>query len=119
MSTYANKEKLFRRAIEIKTELIREYERYYRGETEGHCPHGVYVGGCGADYMCGYCESNYSILEYALIVAYDERRRERNHIDMELVKKIMSGFPWEHFDQRESHEIYKRFVEIRDIIRSR
>lgn len=22
----------------------------------GYCRHGVYVGGCGADYMCGRCE---------------------------------------------------------------
>ena len=27
--------------------------RYYPGDT---CKHGVYVGGCGADYMCGACE---------------------------------------------------------------
>lgn len=27
--------------------------RYYPGDT---CPHGVYVGGSGADYMCGRCE---------------------------------------------------------------
>lgn len=25
----------------------------YPGDT---CRHGVYVGGCGADYMCGACE---------------------------------------------------------------
>lgn len=24
------------------------------------CEHGVYVGGCGADYMCGPCEMGYS-----------------------------------------------------------
>lgn len=28
--------------------------RYYPGDT---CKHGVYVGGCGPDYMCGKCES--------------------------------------------------------------
>ena len=22
-----------------------------------YCVHGNYVGGCGADYLCGYCES--------------------------------------------------------------
>jgi len=27
---------------------------YYPGDL---CPHGVYVGGCGADYMCGHCEN--------------------------------------------------------------
>jgi hypothetical protein len=24
---------------------------------ENYCKHGTYVGGCGADYMCGWCES--------------------------------------------------------------
>ena len=28
--------------------------RHYPGDT---CRHGVYVGGCGADLMCGACES--------------------------------------------------------------
>ncbi len=27
--------------------------RYYPGDT---CRHGMYVGGCGADLMCGACE---------------------------------------------------------------
>ena len=27
--------------------------RYYPGDV---CPHGVYVGGCGIDWMCGQCE---------------------------------------------------------------
>ena len=28
--------------------------RYYPGDV---CEHGTYVGGCGADLMCGACES--------------------------------------------------------------
>jgi hypothetical protein len=28
--------------------------RYYPGDV---CPHGKYIGGCGADLMCGRCES--------------------------------------------------------------
>lgn len=28
--------------------------RYYPGDL---CPHGVYTGGCGVDWMCGRCES--------------------------------------------------------------
>lgn len=28
--------------------------RYYPGDC---CPHGVYVGGCGPDLMCGQCEA--------------------------------------------------------------
>ena len=26
-------------------------------KREGYCPHGVYVGGIGVDWMCGRCES--------------------------------------------------------------
>jgi hypothetical protein len=25
---------------------------------DGYCKHGKYVGGCGADLMCGWCESD-------------------------------------------------------------
>lgn len=25
-------------------------------DPDGYCPHGVYVGGCGIDWMCGACE---------------------------------------------------------------
>ena len=30
---------------------------YLATPNDGHCFHGVYVGGCGIDWMCGYCES--------------------------------------------------------------
>lgn len=36
---------------------MKEYPQgwdYYPGDI---CKHGVYVGGCGADYMCGACEN--------------------------------------------------------------
>jgi hypothetical protein len=25
-------------------------------DPNGYCKHGVYVGGCGIDFMCGRCE---------------------------------------------------------------
>jgi hypothetical protein len=25
-------------------------------DPDGYCKHGVYVGGCGIDWMCGACE---------------------------------------------------------------
>ena len=28
-----------------------------RDQHYNYCPHGVYVGGCGIDWMCGECES--------------------------------------------------------------
>ncbi len=32
------------------------YPQGWRGYPGDTCRHGVYVGGSGADYMCGYCE---------------------------------------------------------------
>jgi hypothetical protein len=29
---------------------------YEAARREGYCKHGVYVGGCGIDWMCGRCE---------------------------------------------------------------
>jgi hypothetical protein len=47
--------------VQLCNECTEKYEemypqgwRHYPGDT---CEHGVYVGGCGADYMCGRCES--------------------------------------------------------------
>lgn len=33
-------------------------------DPRGYCVHGVYVGGCGADYMCGHCEMGEDTLVY-------------------------------------------------------
>jgi hypothetical protein len=32
------------------------YPQGWRGYPGDTCKHGTYVGGCGADYMCGACE---------------------------------------------------------------
>ncbi len=29
-------------------------------DPDGYCPHGNYVGGCGPDLMCGWCEDGIS-----------------------------------------------------------
>lgn len=42
---------------------------------DGYCAHGVYVGGCGIDWMCGYCEDGVSADEYAAIMAAQAKRR--------------------------------------------
>ena len=26
-------------------------------DPNGYCKHGIYVGGCGIDFMCGRCEN--------------------------------------------------------------
>lgn len=50
---YSNGEEL---TVKEYKRLIKYYPqgwRYYAGDT---CKHGVYVGGCGIDWMCGRCE---------------------------------------------------------------
>ena len=39
-------------------EDILAHDRFERDALarDGHCRHGVYVGGCGVDWMCGPCE---------------------------------------------------------------
>lgn len=37
--------------------LIKHYPQGWRYTPGDVCKHGVYVGGCGADYMCGRCEN--------------------------------------------------------------
>lgn len=54
---------------------IAAYEEYYAGRSDGYCPHGVYVGGCGIDWMCGACEGeDYSFTQEAYYQA-------KNHIN--------------------------------------
>lgn len=33
-----------------------EYPQGWRGYPGDTCKHGVYVGGCGVDWMCAHCE---------------------------------------------------------------
>lgn len=39
-------------------------DNYYTG----YCEHGQYVGGCGVDWMCTWCESGVSLAEAQRIV---------------------------------------------------
>jgi hypothetical protein len=39
--------------------LVERYPQGWRYTPGDLCKHGVYVGGCGADYMCGRCETEH------------------------------------------------------------
>lgn len=55
---------------------------------DGHCKHGVYVGGCGADYMCGMCESGVTDYEWAMgraFHAYRAAQKEKARIEVEAI----------------------------------
>lgn len=45
-----------------------------RKRSDGYCEHGVYVGGCGIDWMCGYCETGDVKPEPRHITRHDDRR---------------------------------------------
>jgi hypothetical protein len=38
-------------------EIARELKSRLSGYLSAYCEHGTYVGGAGADYMCGHCEA--------------------------------------------------------------
>ena len=48
-----------REAVAEAKRLYAEAEAYIQSaeRREGYCFHGTYVGGCGIDWMCGWCES--------------------------------------------------------------
>lgn len=49
----------------------------FRDYESGYCPHGKYVGGCGADIMCSWCEDGISPAEANRIVAMQRTREIR------------------------------------------
>jgi hypothetical protein len=49
-----NGDKLFCAACEKR--LHKAYPQGWRAYPGDVCKHGVYVGGCGVDWMCGRCE---------------------------------------------------------------
>ena len=86
---------------------VHEQERaYWAGELDGYCVHGVYVGGCGIDWMCGRCESDYqpSATEWAMEIVREEMRRIELEKDMEFpiskeeAAEILNN-NWEHADK--------------------
>jgi hypothetical protein len=54
------------------------YDPEFR-DPDGYCEHGWYVGGCGADLMCGDCEMGISAAEARLVESQQRTRvvRER------------------------------------------
>lgn len=41
-------------------------------DPDGYCEHGVYVGGCGIDWMCQWCEDGISPAQAKRIVAAEK-----------------------------------------------
>lgn len=56
----------------------RPTQSYYDGD---HCEHGKYVGGCGIDWMCEWCDLGISASEAKRIVTAEKTRRTRVRAD--------------------------------------
>lgn len=48
-------------------------------DPDGYCPHGTYVGGCGIDWMCQWCEDGISVAEMHRIYTARKTREIRNN----------------------------------------
>lgn len=79
--------------------VIAAYEEYYAGRSDGYCPHGVYVGGCGIDWMCGACEGeSYSFTQQAYFEATNhinnERRKAFKHAAEQVIDVLADNGEW-------------------------
>ena len=69
------------------------YDPEFR-DPDGYCVHGTYVGGCGADLMCSWCEDGISLAEAKRIVAREKLAGIRERADRAatlLAKLLMHG----------------------------
>jgi hypothetical protein len=72
-------------------------------EYHGHCIHGVYVGGCGIDWMCQWCEGGWTLYEYARHHAQMQRDRDRQASLEHIVTSMFTrtGIEWQAFTREE------------------
>lgn len=63
-------------------------------ESYGYCEHGVYVGGCGADYMCGWCESGDKRNPYSEAIGRAKRAIELEKVEF-IQKFLVNSSPYE------------------------
>lgn len=65
-------------------------------DAAGYCGHGNYVGGSGADYMCGPCEDGISPAEWQRGIVMERTRatRDRAMRQAEMIARLlMLGVP--------------------------
>lgn len=115
--TLAEKREMFRQELAFVHD---RYRVYWAGELDGHCVHGVYVGGCGIDWMCGICESgeDLSVTEWAMANVRDEIRRIQRvqlaEMQCELLEMVGSGSP---FSATAQQDLWKAWVHIKNALR--
>jgi len=83
------------------------YDPEFR-DPGGYCPHGTYVGGCGADLMCSWCEDGISAPEARRIVTAQRTREIRARAERaarllhDLLRHGMGGTDAAYFTQESS-----------------
>lgn len=60
-------------------------------DPEGYCGHGNYVGGCGPDLMCDWCEAGISPAEAEEIIASRQREARRDRTRRRLHLRLSIG----------------------------
>lgn len=83
-----------------------EFDRHDCPDS-GYCEHGVYVGGCGPDWMCGWCESGISWGEYCLIMLH---RRIAFKVTREATKMRIYDILYKHGDVKDAADFVRRLV---------
>jgi hypothetical protein len=71
-------------------------------DEQGYCEHGKYVGGCGIDWMCGYCEDGISWEDFQAIEHYhiiSKNCKGEGHMFDLLMRSL-----WEH------HPAYRQAI---------
>lgn len=66
---------------------------------DGYCKHGAWVGGCGADYMCGMCENGTTDYEWAMGLAYAAYNRARRKANQEESDRLIAYFNTTPYDK--------------------
>lgn len=78
-------------------------------EADGYCDHGVYVGGCGIDWMCQWCEDGISRAEWLAmgraerLAGVRERAQRAERLLAYLLANGMSGIIAARLAQDSSH----------------
>lgn len=66
---------------------------------DGYCKHGAWVGGCGADYMCGMCENGTTDYEWALGIAFGAYNRAKRKENKKKGEELLTFFETTTYDR--------------------
>lgn len=119
MAITAYKKRELELFTKFRTLIHARYEAYWNGESNGYCPHNIYVGGCGPDYMCGYCEAReISITEEAFYAVRNELRTMQRKAINEIAEQFLDSLTErvEDISPKTVTELAKLYAEMRNLL---